>query len=312
MRKEKPDFQIRNTYSALCCLILTIGSTSLSGAEKENTPKLSPAFEEWSALALDSGSFAIGSIMEVGTGFGVMAGVDPAAIALGVRTAQLKWQLPIEGEDAWAIGLKYAWFNRQGLLSESVRKHFDELDGRFIRPSIAWSNRMSSRLTIHSFWATGFGKANAGLSDHGKREQWSAKHGSETYPGDQPTTTNNAATTNQQTANLDSDATFARRTMQLQSIAGFTEDRFQITGDWQRDDGNRILLATRLERTKLEELETFSVRVTIAQEWILDHFHLRMGGGPQYAMLSGKDLDGEQISTAGWLPAADLALFWLF
>lgn len=279
--------------------------------DKASSVKRLPAFEEWSAFALESGSFSIGTVTAAGITEGLMLGVDPTALALGVRTAEAKWQLPIDGSDAWSIGLKYAWFNRRGLYSESIRSHFDELDGRYIRPSVAWSNQLSSRLTIHSFWATGFGKAHAVLSDYGKRQLWKAKHGDDTYPGDQPTTSN-TTTANKQIANQDGDATFAKRTMQLQSIAGFTEDRFQITGDWERDDGNRILLATRLERTKLESLETFSVRVTIAQEWVLDHFHMRMGGGPQFAMLSGKDLDGEDIKTAGWLPAADLALFWLF
>lgn len=272
---------------------------------------LHPAFEEWSAFALESGAFSLGTVTAVGVAQGLMLGVDPTALSLGVRTAEAKWQLPIEGSDAWSIGLKYAWFNRRGLYSESIRSHFDELDGRYIRPSVAWSNQLSSRLTIHSFWATGFGKAHAVLSDYGKRQLWKAKHGDDTYPGDQPTSSN-TSTANKQIANQDGDATFAKRTMQLQSIAGFTEDRFQITGDWERDDGNRILLATRLERTKIESLETFSVRVTVAQEWVLDHFHMRLGGGPQFAMLSGKDLDGEDIKTAGWLPAADLALFWLF
>jgi hypothetical protein len=282
-----------------------------NAAEDSPNVRLRPAFEEWSAFALSPGSFSLGTTTGVGVGEGVMLGFDPTALALGVRTAEAKWQLPIDGTDAWSIGLKYAWFNRRGLYSESIRSHFDELDGRYMRPSVAWSNQLSSRLTIHSFWATGFGKAHAVLSDFGKRQLWKAKHGDDTYPGDQPTTSS-STTGNKQIVNQDGDSTFAKRTMQLQSIAGFTEDRFQITGDWERDDGNRILLATRLERTKLESLETFSVRITIAQEWVLDHFHMRLGGGPQYAMLSGKDLDGEEIKAAGWLPAADLALFWLF
>lgn len=287
--------------------------------EDDNFPKnanahLAPVFDEWSAYSLSSGSFSLGSVTDIGIASGFMAGVDPMALALGVKTAEAKWQLPIDGNDQWAIGLKYAWFNRRSLYSETIRKHFDELDGRFIRPSIAWSSQISARLTIHTFWATGFGSAHAVLSNYGKRELWKAKHGDTTFPGDQPSanTSSTSTTANQQTANQDADSTFAKRTMQLQSIAGFTEDRFQITGDWQRDDGNRVLLSTRLERTKLESLETFSVRITIAQEWTLDHFHLRMGGGPQYAMLSGKDLDGEEIKAAGWLPAADLAVFWLF
>ena len=281
----------------------------------EESKSLPPAIEEWSAVSLVPGSFAFGTILEGGLTEGVMIGADPAALALGVRTAHIKWQLPLEGEDAWSVGLKYSRFQRKSLFSESVRRHFDELEGVFLRPSIAWSNRISPRLTIHSMWASGIGRARATLSDEGKRELWKSKHGQDPFPGDSASSAGPSTpseTANQQKSTENQDATFARRSMQLQSIAGLTEDRFQVTGDWERDDGNRILLSTRFERTRLEELDTFAFRITIAQEWILDHFHLRIGGGPQYAIFSGKDLDGEDIKTAGWIPAGDLAVYWVY
>ena len=53
------------------------------------------------------------------------------------------------------------------------------------------------------------------------------------------------------------------------------------------------------------------MRFTLAQQWNANGFNLRLGGGPQYSMLSGKDLDGEDIKTAGWLPAADFAMYWI-
>lgn len=306
----------QNTFSKLARILAPLVWTSpfVAGLSYAQAPTLPPAIEEWSATSLGAGSFAIGTILEVGAGHGLMVGSDPAALALGVRTAHVKWQLPLDGEDAWAIGLKYSWFQRKMLYSESVREHFDELDGKFFRPSIAWSNRISSRLTIHSMWASGIGSARAELSPDGKRELWKAKHGDKPYPGDSDGApdTSSSSTGNQQKTTDDEDSAFARRTMQVQSVAGLTEDRFQVTGDWERDDGNRVLLSSRFERTRLEQLETFSFRITLSQEWVLDHFHLRMGGGPQYAMLSGKDLDGEDIKTAGWIPAADLALFWVF
>jgi hypothetical protein len=220
-----------------------------------------------------------------------MLGVDPAALALGARSGQIKWQLPRFGEDDWALGLKYVNLSRKHIWHSNTSERFSKLNANIIRPSVSWSNRISPRLIIHSFWATAIGKSEAELSDLGKERLREAKHGSGA-PGD--------------------GHSFANRTMQTQSLAGFTEDRFQITAELERNSLDRILLSTRFERTKLEDLETFSVRMTLAQQWSADGFNIRMGGGPQYAMLNGHDLDGETIKTAGWLPAADFAIYWVF
>lgn len=251
---------------------------------------LPPLADEWTAFVLPPGDFAVGSLLEAGLGHGIMIGADPAALAIGARTAQIKWQLPKFSEDDWSLGVKYASISRKNIWLSDTAERFSKLSAKIIRPSISWSNRISPRLVIHSFWASAFGQSEAKLSDYGKRKLYEAKHGS-----------GSAGDTH----------TFANRTMQTQSLAGFTEDRFQITAEWERNSLDKILLATRFERTRLEDLETFSMRLTIAQEWASDGFHLRIGGGPQYALLSGQDLDGEKIEAAGWLPAADFAVYWI-
>ena len=53
------------------------------------------------------------------------------------------------------------------------------------------------------------------------------------------------------------------------------------------------------------------MRLTIAQQWAGNGFNLRIGAGPEYSMISGKDLDSEVINASGWLPAADLAVYWI-
>ena len=250
----------------------------------------SPLPDEWTASVLAPYALAIGTVVEAGLGQGLMVGADPAALALGARSMQIKWQLPRFGEDDWAVGVKYVSLSRKNLWMSDTSDSFSKLSANIVRPSVSWSNRISPRLIIHSFWATAIGKSEAALSDYGEQKLREAKHGSgESGDGH----------------------SFANRTMQTQSLAGFTEDRFQITAEWERNSLDRILLSTRFERTKLEDLETFSVRITLAQQWSADGFNVRLGGGPQYAMLSGRDLDGEIIKTAGWLPAADFALYWI-
>ena len=256
----------------------------------QTKPRKSPLAEEWTASVLPAGKFAVGSMLELGLGQGFMIGSDPAATSLGAKTLQAKWQLPSFGEDDWSLGLKVASLNRRSIWWGDVSKRFSKLDAKMLRPSIAWSNRISSALIIHSFWTSGIGKTSAELSEVGKAKLKESKYGTNT-PGD--------------------GHSFANRTMQVQSLAGFTEDRFQMTAEWERTSGERVLLSTRFERTRLEQLETFSVRITLAQHWSTDGFNLRLGAGPQYAVLSGKDLDDEELDASGWLPTADFAIYWV-
>jgi hypothetical protein len=250
----------------------------------------SPIIEEWTASVLGAGQVALGSVLEAGTGTNLMVGADPPALALGAKTVQMKLQLPSFGEDDWAIGVKYISVARKSMWWGDMDRRFSRLSAQVIRPSVAWSNRVSQRLIIHSFWASAFGPSEAELSPYGKQKLYEAKHGS---------------------GKAGDGHSFANRTMQMQSLAGFTEDRFQMSAEWERNSGDLILLSTRFERTRLEQLETFSLRLTLAQQWTADGFNLRVGGGPQYSMLSGKDLDGEDIKAAGWLPAADFAIYWV-
>jgi hypothetical protein len=247
--------------------------------------------EEWTANVLPARSFSIGSILETGLGSSIALGIDPAALAIGAKTLHIKWQVPKLGEDDWAVGLKYVHLSRKNLWWGDVSKHFEILDAKVLRPSISWSNRVSKHLVIHSFWAIGIGETDAALSPYGlaelDRHKEDLNHPDRQYE-------------------------IASKTMQFQSLAGLTEDRFQVTAEWERGPGERILLSTRLERTRLESLDTFSARITLAQHWVADGLNLRLGAGPQYSILSGSDLDDKPINATRWLPAADLAVYYIY
>ena len=278
------------TMTAAAVLLLPAQACLGEAPTMDQQIRRSPIIDEWTASVLPPGQFAAGSLLEGGLGYGLMVGSDPAALALGARTIQGKFQLPGFGEDDWSVGLKYVSFSRRSLWFGDTSKWFDKLDVKVYRPSIAWSNRISHRLIIHSFWASGFGRSEASLSPYGRERLNEAKHG---------------------TGKSGDGHAFANRTMQMQSLAGFTEDRFQMSGEWERVSGERIILSSRFERTRLEQLETFSVRMTLAQQWAADGFNLRLGAGTQYSILSGNDLDGEKINDSGWLPAADFAMYWI-
>lgn len=285
---------LKTSFKPPCVVVFIICIAICSAARGESShhdPKTMGLLDEWSASVLPAGHFSIGSVLDAGLGSGLSAGIDPAAAAFGAKTAQVKWQIPKFGEDDWAVALKYVYLSRDSMWFGDVYKYFNRLHAKVLRPSVSWSNRVSEHLIIHSFWASGLGKTEATLSDYGRSEL--AKRKSDR-------------------SETDRQYEVASRAMQFQSISGLTEDRFQVTAEWERNSGERILLSTRLERTRLEALETFSARLTLAQQWAADGLNIRLGAGPQYSVLSGKDLDGQPINANRWLPATDLAIYWVY
>lgn len=288
---QEKQFSYWGIVALYFALTAVCGTSQAQNQNASDDPRATKILDEWTAAILPLGHFSIGSVLETGLGSGLSAGIDPAAAALGAKTVQLKWQIPKFGEDDWAVSLKYVNLSRESMWYGDVHKYFNRLNARVLRPSVSWSNRVSSHLIIHSFWASGLGKTEATLSDFGRSEL--AKKKSDSSPPNE-------------------EYEVASKAMQFQSIAGLTEDRFQVTAEWERNSGERILLSTRLERTRLEALDTFSGRLTLAQHWTADGLNLRLGAGPQYSVLSGKDLDEKPINATRWLPAADLAIYWVY
>src|SRR5690606_2044823 len=102
------------------------------------------------------------------------------------------------------------------------------------------------------------------------------------------------------------------QSIQVQSLTGLAQDRFQITGEFSRANGNKILVTSRIEQTVLEELKTNFFRLTIAHQWIWTSFQMRLGVGTQYFVMTGRDLDGEKIDETGVQPASDISFYWRF
>jgi hypothetical protein len=102
------------------------------------------------------------------------------------------------------------------------------------------------------------------------------------------------------------------QSIQVQSITGLAQERFQLTGEFSRRNGNKVLVTSRIEQTEFEELKSNFFRLTTAHQWIWSSFQMRLGIGLQYYVLSGRDLDGEQIDAAGVQPASDIGFYWRF
>jgi hypothetical protein len=292
----------------------------LPDQEKPSNRKL---IEEFTSETLPAGDIKIGSDLEFGLTDRIMIGADVVALAIGVSTLQAKYNINTGGKHQFALGIRTAYLRGNTLLWGSVNDHFDELEARVIRPSLSWSHDVSPRLKIHTFWAKGFGTINAKLSEKGKRRLWEAK-----YPGEDYETRNKETLAPTPAANADKEGesnsdsenqekesgkrnSVSQQSIQVQSIAGLAQERFQLSGEFSRKNGNRVLVSSRIEQSQFEDLKSKFFRLTAAHHWIWAKFQMRLGVGVQYYVISGDDLDGEKIDEAGVGPASDIVFYWI-
>jgi hypothetical protein len=271
--------------------------------------------EEFTALTLSAGELKIGTELEYGLSDRFMVGFDMLSTLVGAPTFQAKYFALERGPHRFALGMRAAFIDRDTILWGSAKDHFDELEARYFRPALAWTNQFSPRLRIHTYLAQGFGSFNARLSPEGRKKLWEAKHpggdyetrNTNTEPGgldpDDPTADQAQRTTNRNDS-------YAQRSLQVSSVTGIMADSFQMTGEFNRITGHKILITTRIERMELERLKANGIRLTAAQQWVWEHFQMRLGIGLQYVVISGRDLDGERIDEAGLLPASDIRFYW--
>lgn len=284
--------------------------------------------EEFTADTLTEGEVRIGTDVDLGLGDDVMIGTDVVALAVGATSLQAKARIYQRGAHRVSLGVRAAYLSQSTLLWGSVNEHFEELEARIVRPQIAWTNEVSPRLRLHTFWAKGFGTIDARLSDKGRRKLWETKHPGADYeqrdkqtqkPADQTDSTvdeqaanpEGESTTNQEKASAKQSA-LTSRSIQVQSITGLAQERFQLTGEFSRTSGNKVLVTTRMEQTTFMDLKSNFLRLTVAHQWIWTSFQMRLGVGLQYYVMSGRDLDDEQINESGVQPASDIAFYWRF
>ncbi len=292
----------------------------LPDQEKPTNRKL---IEEFTSETLPAGDIKIGSDLEFGLTDRIMIGTDIVALAIGVSTLQAKYKLNPGGKHQFALGIRTAYLSGDTLLWGSVNDHFDELEARIVRPSLSWSHDVSPRLKIHTFWAKGFGKINAKLSEKGKRRLWEAKYPGEDYEGrnketQEPTPTEDpegetADTSDSENQEKESGKrnSVSQQSIQVQSIAGLAQERFQLSGEFSRRNGNKVLVSSRIEQSQFEDLKSKFFRLTAAHHWIWTKFQMRLGVGVQYYVITGDDLDGEKIDEAGVGPASDIVFYWI-
>jgi len=313
MKTTLPCYAIRLLVPWMILLQLGTGTARAEVLDPRSSAASKPReiVEEFTASVLSRGEIKLGTETDWGLTDFVQIGTDLVADVIGAPSLQIKGQIWTRTKDTVSLGVRGAWLNKDTILWGSMDEHFAELSARVIRPSLAWTHQVSPRLKLHTHWGVGIGRTHAVLTEKGRRRLWSMKRPGEPWPGDGAAQTTAGEGGNPERRSAEENVA-AQRSTQVQSIAGLAQDRFQITGEMRRSSGTSVLISTRVERTDLEEFRSQILRFTIAQHWAQSSLNFRLGGGVQYMVLSGSDLDGEKLDEAGWWPATDVALYWRF
>lgn len=308
-------------FRALILALMLVTPDVLVGGEREPAylpqaiPDGKPAtnnhrfvlVEYFTADTLEAGETKIGFDFDYALTQTLMVGADLLAISLGVPTLQAKLRVVENQRHRLALGLVGSYYDKDTVLWGDQRTYFEKLETLMVRPSISWTNQLSDRLNLHTYWSVGIDKSSAKLSSDGQRNLWERKN-----PG-KDWATRPAPTR----AELDADkelatSTISYRFLELQGLTGILKDIFQITGEYKRDEGRKVLITTRVQNSQLGDLKSNAINFTIAQQWIFDHFQFRIGAGLKYQVISGRDFDGQKIEDSGVLPATDIDFYWRF
>mgnify|MGYP001355957240 CR=1 FL=1 len=274
--------------------------------------------EPFTANMLSPGEVKIGRDLDYGLTSDLMLGTKLVSLIIGAPTVQTKYNISNAEEHLIAIGLSVAHFNRNTFLwfKKDTRENFESLNATIARPSIAWSNKISDRLNLHTYWGVGFGKARAKLSEKGARTLWESKYPDGDWEtrddGDDTIDNTNSNSKKNQETRQSSRSISRTKLLEIQQLTEIASDLFQITGEFKRIDNKKILVSTSIEQVIIEDLKAEAFQLTVAQQWIIHNISLRIGVGLQYQVLSGEDLDGEKIEDTGFLPAADVDFYYRF
>lgn len=291
-------------------------------ADRENpgpsTLQTKAIAEEFTGNLISKDEMKLGTEFEYGIRDDLSGGTDVAAFLAGAPTLFGRYQVAHRTEHDISLGLKGAYLSRKTILWGNLDKHFNMLEAKILRPSVAWSYSVSPRLRIHSYWAVPLGKFDAELSPYGKKKLWEAKHPGEDYekkdsvegPATSSTETNSTGRDQNREKSASEQSHWAFRTLQVQSLLGLLPNQFQVTGELKRTSGESILVTTRLDRLMVKDLRVEGTRLSIAQHWIRESFNFRLGAGAMYTVVSGKDLDGESIQVSGFVPVTDAIFYW--
>lgn len=133
-----------------------LAAAALRADEIENDqppPAKATLVDEFTADTLEHYQFKLGTKLEYGLSSELSVGTDLIATAIGAPTALFKARIFKNAAHSVSLGLRGTFVTKDTILWGNVSDHFDRLDARILRPGIVWTNRVSERLRIHTYWA---------------------------------------------------------------------------------------------------------------------------------------------------------------
>ncbi len=277
-------------------------------APKTADPNRLTLVEYFTANTLGQGEAKVGLDLSYGLSHEFMVGTDFTPLSVGIMMAYGKLKIKDWSNHRVALGLMASYFDKRTALWGAYADRFDRWDVQYIRPSISWTNALSPRLNLHTYWGTGLVRGHANLNSSGRRSLWEAKHPGQDWQSRDPGQDQTPSSTPEEIKS----SAISYKALQIQNLTGILKDIFQITGEFLRDDDKKVLITSRVENCVAESLHSNSIRFTAAQQWIFDEFQLRLGLGFNYQIYSGQDWDGKIIEDSGIVPATDIDFYWRF
>ena len=181
-----------------------------------------------------------------------------------------------------------------------------------LRPDIAWTENLSSSFQLHFYLSYGIGNISAELNEEGKKRSLEEKYPNSSYSDKDLNSDKIDANEEEQNQedNLNKVSDITRRFVAIQSILGLATDRFQISGEFIRTGGKKIIVASRIDRLKLENYDSILSGLQSHNSGLEVPFSSKLGIGVINLNISGIDLDGEKVEEKMIRPVSELNFYW--
>lgn len=295
-----------NFVAALMISLLS-GFATASQSEASDPEPTSTLIQKTTSGYLPAGTLRLGFQSDYGLSDRALIGTEMPALLAGAFNIYGKAQVWQNGRNSLSIGTDLVYTSRDTLLWGGQQDNFERLNIHGIHPRLVFTQALSSRLLLHSSWGAGWDRGDLELSDAGKRRLWRSK-----YPnGDYEARTGDGKPPSNNGQKLEEDFSITHRSLLLQSLLGFAQERFELSGEILRSPRETLLISAHIARFNREELKAQRLGLSLAQQWRSPRFGFRIGVGALYQVLSGRDFDDEAIEDARWLPTTDLDVFFL-
>ncbi len=273
----------------LTALIISfcLGFATASQAEtSDSSPSLQPFSklqQKASSSVLSPGKIRLGGSTALGLADGINAGTDLLPLLAGAPNLWVKRPVYSDATQSLTLGLEAFTVSRASLLWGAEKDSVAQLRYSAFHPRLIYTHRQSDRLLLHAVWEGGREWGHIQLSEKGKAEQ--ARGGQAT--------------------------SFSHQSILLQSLLGFSQERFEVSGEWVRSPRETLVLSAHVARFRLENLYAQRIGLQLAQQWQGPSLGFRLGIGSLFQDLDGETLAGERVSSGRILPTAECDIFLL-